>query len=326
MKAAWYDAQGDAEKVIQVGSFDKPICGDNEVIVKIFASGINPSDVKRRMGSRGKMEYPKIIPHSDGAGIIETIGKNIDPQRLGERVWVYNGQWNRPFGTAAEYISINQELAIHLPNNIDFEIGACLGIPAFTAHRAVFGEGTVTNKVVLVTGGAGSVGYFAIQMAKWGGARVIATVSSDEKAKMAKEAGADFVLNYKTQNIANQVMMLTGDGVDHIVEVDFGGNLETNVSILKINGSISTYASMGNTTPILPFYPLMQKSINIRLIFVYDLPKVARLSAVKDITQMLKDNSLNAKISHRFKLDDIVEAHKIIESGKTNGNVIINKF
>lgn len=326
MKSAWYQSQGQADQVLHIGEEPMPDLKPNEVLVRIYVSGINPSDVKRRLGSREAMEFPKIIPHSDGAGIIEAVGSNVINKKVGQRVWIYNAQWQRPYGTAAQYAALPQDLVIALPDNTDFTIGACLGVPAFTAHRAVFANGAVENKVVLVTGGAGSVGNFAIQMAKWGGATVITTVSCDEKAKLAKKAGADFVINYKTKDAIKNILAASPDGVDHIVDVDFGGNLAQSEAVLKTNGSISSYASMGDPNPIISFYKLFIKNPVLYFIYIYNLADNDRLMAINDINKMLEEQSLTTIIGARFTLDEIVSAHKLVEAGTTIGNIIIDRI
>jgi NADPH:quinone reductase len=324
MKAAWYEQQGTAESVLQIGEMPLPEARDNEVLIRLYASGINPSDVKRRQGARESMPYTRIIPHSDGAGIIEKVGARVPQDRIGERVWIYNAQWGRPYGTAAEFVALPAHFALPLPNNTSFEAGACLGIPAFTAHRCVFSEGSVHGKRIFVTGGAGSVGYYAVQFAKWGGARVIATVSNSEKAKHAKTAGADDVLNYREDNIIEKIKTLTrGTGVDHIVEVDFGENLSLSQEIIKLNGSIATYASMGNPHPQMPFYLLLFKGITLRFVNVYELPKKARYQAIKDIHLMLETRALTHDIAAQFPLDEIVAAHQFVESRTAIGNVVL---
>ncbi|MDP7386367.1 MAG: NADPH:quinone reductase, partial [Nitrospinota bacterium] len=236
MRAGWYEKQGPAGEVIQVGEMAAPEPGAGEVRVRLAVSGVNPSDAKNRLGARGPMKFPRVVPHSDGAGEIDRVGPGVDPARAGERVWVFNGQWDRPFGTAAEFIALPAGQAVRLPEGVTDAEGACVGIPGMTAHRCVFADGPVQGKTVLVTGGAGAVGHCAVQLAKWGGASVIATVSSDEKAERARGAGgavgggADHVVNYRTENVAERVRELTGgEGVDRIVEVDFGGNLEASL-------------------------------------------------------------------------------------------------
>ena len=324
MRAAWYDKQGPANKVLQVGEIPIPSVGPDEVLVRIRASGINPSDVKKRNGIREPMQVSRIIPHSDGAGIIEKIGSGINQYHIGQRVWIYNARWGRFYGTAAELVALPEKLLVPLPDNTSFESAACLGIPAMTAHRCVFSNGKVRDKTILITGGAGSVGHYAIQFAKWGGATVISTVSGVEKGKHAKSAGADHVLNYRKENIADKIREITNNqGVDHIVEVDFGGNLTIDQEAIRLNGCIATYASEGDPDPKLPFYPLLFKGATLNLINVYELPNDSRNSAIKDIDLMLESGILKHAIAKCFELNEIVSAHQFVESGAAIGNVIL---
>src|SRR5436305_5270140 len=226
MRAVWYDRQGAADEVLVWGELPTPDAGHGEVRVKLEGSGVNPSDTHRRRGPPA-MEYPRVITNSDGAGIVDQVGPGIDKIWLGKRVWLYNGQRNgRWMGTAAEYIALSVDLVTELSDHVSFAEGATLGVPAMTAHRAVFVAGSVQGKAVLVTGGAGAVGHYAVQLASWAGATVIATVSSDEKAERARAGGAAEAIDYRRQDVAARVLDITGGaGVDHIVEVDFGGNL-----------------------------------------------------------------------------------------------------
>jgi len=247
MRAAFYDRQGPAHEVLQLGSIERPEAGRGEVLVSVHASGVNPSDTYSRAGSQAPMAFPRVVPHQDGAGVIQAVGAGVPETRIGERVWVYEATWNRPNGTAAEYTVVPANRAVQLPESVGFDAGACLGIPALTAHRAVFSDGPVTGQSVLVTGGAGAVCGSAVQLAKWGGATVIATVSSDEKAQEARIVGADHIVNYRTQDVAEEIKRLTGGaGVDRIVEVDFGGNLPVSLQIIKLHGVIAGYATRGN--------------------------------------------------------------------------------
>jgi NADPH:quinone reductase len=243
MRAVWYDRQGAADEVLVCGELPTPNAGHGEVRVKLEASGVNPSDTYRRRGPPA-MEYPRVITNSDGAGVIDQVGPGVDQQRLGKRVWLYNGQRNgRWMGTAAEYIALPVDLVTELPDHVSFAEGATLGVPAMTAHRAVFVAGPVQGKTLLVTGGAGAVGHYAVQLASWAGATVIATVSSSEKADRARAGGAAHVIDYRAEDVAERVLDITGGvGVDHIAEVDFGGNLAATLRCLRVNGSIMIYA------------------------------------------------------------------------------------
>jgi len=325
MLAAWYEKLGNAKDVLTVGEVDIPEVGSGEVRVKVHASGVNPSDVKQRSGWGGlKMRHPRVIPHNDGSGVIDAVGEGVSPERVGERVWIYEATLSRPFGTAAEYVVVPSENAVLLPNNTEFAEGACLGVPAMTAHYSVFSDGTVTGQTILVTGGAGAVGNYAIQLAKWGGARVITTVSSSQKAEIASAAGADYVINYKTEDVAARIKEITGkEGVDRVVEVDFASNLETNLAILKRNGVIAAYASDSNTQPQIPFYSLVYKNITVHYVLVYVMPKAAHQAAAEDVTTCLKAGVLHHVIAQRFPLSEIAAAHEAVESGQAIGNVIV---
>jgi len=324
MKAAFYERNGPADDVLQVGYMPMPAPSPGEVLVRVKASGVNPSDVKSRAGLRAKMTYPRVIPHSDGAGVIEAIGAGIDPARVGERVWLWNGQWQRPFGTAAEYVALPSIQASHLPDGVPYEAGACLGIPAMTAHRCVFADGPVAGQTILVTGGAGAVGHYAIQLARWGGATVIATVSNAEKAAHAKAAGADRVVNYKSEDVVQAVKDFTnGQGADRAVEVEFGGNLQTTLACLKTNGTIAAYASSAVMEPKIPFYPMMFMGLTLRTVLVYILPEAARRQSIQDINQALVQGALVHAIAESYPLEKIAAAHKAVESGRMIGNVVV---
>jgi NADPH2:quinone reductase len=324
MKAAFYDRNGPADEVLQVAELPMPAPAAGEVLVRVKASGVNPSDVKSRAGLRAKMSYPRVVPHSDGAGVIEAIGAGVDPAQVGERVWLWNGQWQRPFGTAAEYIALPTFQAPHLPEGVPYEAGACLGIPAMTAHRCVFADGPVAGQTILVTGGAGVVGHYAIQLARWGGAKVIATVSGADKAAHAKAAGADRIVNYKSEDVVQAVKDFTkGQGVDRAIEVEFGGNLQTTLACLKTNGVIATYASSAVMEPKLPFYSMMFQGVTLRMVLVYVLPEAARRQSIQDINQALVQGALVHGIAETYPLDQIAAAHKAVESGKAIGNVVV---
>ena len=323
MHAAWYEKNGPAGEVLKLGELPSPTPGPGEVRVRLHASGINPFDIKTRGGLRQKIAYPKIIPHCDGAGVIDAVGEGVPATRMGERVWVFAAQWQRAFGTAAGQVALPQGQAVPLPENTSFPEGACLGIPAMTAHFGVFSDGLVTGLVILVTGGAGGVGHYAIQFAKWGGAKVIATVSGEEKAQLAMASGADHVINYRTENVVERVLALTdGVGVDRIVEVDFGGNLDVACNVLKTNGVIATYASMGEPEPKLPFYPLMFGNANLRLFVVFQMPYAAQAKAIADINRCCAEGAL----THRVKglpFEKIVAAQEMVEQGGEHSRLVL---
>lgn len=324
MRAAWYERNGPAADVLKVGDLPVPEPGPGEVRVRVIASGLNPTDVKARAGSR-PMGFPRIVPHQDGAGVIEEVGAGVPASRVGERVWMFIAQWQRPWGTAAEYTVVPAALAVRLPANTAFAEGACLGIPAVTAHRCLFADGPLDGATVLVTGGAGAVGHYAVQLAKWAGARVIATVSSREKAILAGEAGADHLVNYRAGDAAAEILELTGGvGVDRIVDVDFGANLAVSAKVLRVNGTIATYASMGDPEPKLPFYALMAKNAAIRPVLIYTMPTRAKDEAARHIVRLVEAGRLLHQIGARFPLERIAEAHQAQESGKITGNIVVD--
>ncbi|CAG0951670.1 2-haloacrylate reductase [Anaerolineales bacterium] len=325
MRAAFYECTGLAKDVLVVGDFPTPLPGPGEIRVKVTWSGVNPSDVKSRAGSRVKtLPFPRIVPHSDGSGMIDQVGAEVDPARVGERVWIWNAAWMRPFGTAAQYVVLPSNQAALLPDNVELAVGACLGIPALTAYHAVTVDGGVDGKIVLVAGGAGAVGHYAIQLAKIKGARqVIATVSGPEKAALAREAGADVVLNYKTDDLPSAIQDATsGQGVDRIVEVDFAANVNTDIAALRPNGEIVVYGS-GAAEISVPFSPAIRKGARMTFFIVYNLDPHVRERAIADLTILLKENRLNHNIAARLPLEKIAEAHEMVEGGRVIGNVVL---
>lgn len=325
MRAIWYETQGRAEDVLTLSELDEPQPGPGEVAVWIKASGVNPSDVKMRSGARGPMAVARQIPHSDGAGVIKAVGEGVDPARIGERVWTFNAAFKRAGGTCAEVCVLPVELTAPLPDGVSFEAGAALGVPALTAHRALTAGGSVEGRVVMVTGGAGAVGLQAIQLAKFmGAAQVLTTVSSPEKAEAAWEAGADEVIDYRRQDVAEAVEAATnGYGVDHVVDVEFGGNLAQSLAVLREQGSIASYGSEAERTPELPFYELMFRNISVYSVFVYRLTLEQRARAVTDVVRALEANALIPRIDRVFDLEDAADAHRRVEDGVKVGAVVV---
>ena len=326
MRAAWFDSFGSAKDVLQVGELETPVAGAGEVLVRLVASGVNPSDVKKRAGSfPDLLDGGFVIPNSDGAGIIEAVGDGVDAGRVGERVWIYQAQYGRRFGTAAEYVAIDARRAPKLPDAASFEIGACLGIPAMTAHRCVFADGDVAGQTILVTGGAGRVGHYAVQWASQAGASVIATASNDEDRETCLSAGAHHVVNHRSDDVVAEIMAVTdGAPVDRIVDVEFGGNLPTSVEVLRIGGTIATYASTNVPEPTLPFFQMMYKDITIRCVIVYAMPESAKDHAIADIDAALSANALQHRIAHTLPLDKIAESNELVEQGNIRGAVVLS--
>jgi len=325
MKAAYYDRTGPAREVLTVGELPTPMPGAGEVRVKIEWSGVNPSDVKSRAGLRSKtLAFPRIVPHSDGAGVIEEVGPDVPRSRIGERVWTWNAAWGRAFGTCAEYVVLPAHQAVPLPANVESEAGACLGIPALTAYHAVAVNGGVAGKSVLIAGGAGAVGHYAIQMARLMGARqVIATVSGPEKAALAKSAGADAALNYRTDDLGARVHELTsGEGIDRIIEVDLAANLANDCALLRPDGELVVYGSGKPEIPV-PFFPMIVKNIGVKFFIVYNLERETRRRAIAHLTSMLEHGRLQHNIAARVPLAKIADAHELVEQGRAIGNVVV---
>lgn len=327
MKAAYYEAKGPAWSVLHVGEVADPEPGPGEVRVRVHVSAVNPSDTKARGAWNGdvKMAWPRVIPHQDGAGVIDRVGAGVPASRAGERVWVYEAQWNRPFGTAAEYVLVPAANAVRLPDAVDFETGASLGIPAMTAHRCLFGDGPIRGRTILVAGGGGAVGEAAIHLATWGGAHVVATVSRPEQEAVARAAGAAEVVYRNREDVARRVLAITGgEGVDRVVEVAFEENVEIDRAVLKPNGVIATYASGGpESAPRLPFRQLMWRGITIHFVLVYVMPPEAHAAAARDTVAALESGRYRPHVGRRFGLDDIAEAHRMQESGSVVGKILV---
>jgi NADPH2:quinone reductase len=323
MRAAFYEKQGGPD-VIRTGEMDDLLPGPGEVRVRLAVSGVNPSDALRRSGRSGAMAFPRITPHSDGSGTIDMVHPELSADLIGSRVWVYNAQWLRPFGTAAEYVCVPAPQAVPLPPSADFFTGATLGIPACTAHRCVFSDGPVAGLNVLVVGGAGVVGRYAIQLAKWGGATVFTTVGSDEQAALAREAGANYAINYRTEPVGPKIMDLTaGRGIDRIAELDFSGNLNANMALLAPNGVIAAYFNRTDPQPVLPFLPMMLKSVSLRFVLVYLLPPDARRQALEDIDAALRENALRPHVGRVYSLEETAQAHDDLDHSRLTGNALI---
>ena len=325
MKAAWYEKIGAAAEVLHVGEIENPQPNEGEVLVELKTSGVNPSDVKTRAGARGELQFPQIIPHSDGGGIITQVGQGVDQGRIGERVWIWNGAFGRAHGTCAEMIALPSDQAVSLPDETSFEAAACLGIPASTAYYGMLCDGSVENQTVLVTGGAGAVGYYGIQLAKWSGATVITTVSGDEKAKVASDAGADLIINYREEDVVSAIKDFTNDeGVDRILEVEFGGNLSVSEEVIKPNGTVAAYGSVAVMEPSLPFYNLMFKGVKLNTYLIYIVSESDRSMIVNGLNEAINDGALNHIIAESYALDDIINAHQSMESNQVIGNIVIN--
>ena len=325
LRAAYFEKFGPARDVLEIGDVDSPAPGPGEVLVRLSHSGINPSDVKKRAGSfPNLLDDGFVIPNSDGAGVIQAVGDGVGDERVGERVWVYQAQFGRRFGTAAEFAALASERAPRLPGNASFETGACLGIPAMTAHRCVFADGDVHGQSILITGGAGRVGHYAIQWAKLGGARVIATASNADDEKTCCKAGANRVVNHRDDAFAAAVLEANNEApVDRIIDVEFGANLDASLKVLRTGGTIATYSSTQVPEPSLPFFQMMYQDITLRFVIVYAMPEAAKQAAIDDITTALRNEELQHRVASVMPLADIAAANELVEQGTIRGAVLL---
>lgn len=322
MRAAFYERNGAARDVLSVADVDTPVAGPGEVLVRLKTSGVNPSDVKAREGRTRKIAYPRVIPHSDGAGVIETVGAGVPASRKGERVWVWNAQWKRAFGTCAEYVVLPAQYAVPMPAHISDEAGACLGIPAMTAYNAVDVAGVASGMTVLVTGGAGGVGHYAIQFAKARGATVLTTVSSDAKADLAKKAGADHTIDYKREDVGERVAALTDrHGVDAIIEMDIANNAKYIPSVIKPKGNVVIYGTSAPQATIPSGFSILN-STRYQFMLVYEITPAEFQSAIAAINSGFERGALKNRVGQVFALDDVVAAHEAVERGSF-GNVVL---
>lgn len=326
MRAVTYGRYGPARDVLELGEHPEVAPQAGEVRVALTFSAVNPSDVKRRASARPGIEEPpfdSVCPHSDGAGVIEEVGDGVDPTRVGERVWVWNGHWQRNWGTAAEKITLDAAQAVPLPEGVSFETGAQLGIPGLTAAHCVLGGGSVAGKTVLVHGGAGSVGYLAVQLAKWGGARVIATANPTDFDRV-RHGGADTVLDYRSATLAADINAAAGRPVERIIDVEFGANIAVDAEVIAPNGVISVYGSQKEQTPTLPFYALLFKAVTIDIALIYILPDAPRRAAIKALHAAIAGGALDCPVDRVFKLSQTAVAHESVEQGGRNGATLID--
>jgi NADPH2:quinone reductase len=315
MRAIWYDRQGPAHDVLQVGELPDPEPGPGEVRVRVRLSGVNPGDTKKRRGWLGSsMPYPRVIPHSDAAGTIDAVGDGVDRARVGRRAWVYGAQSYRPFGTSAQFTVVPAGLAVDLPDEVSDELGACLGIPGITAHRAVFADGPVTGATVLVHGVLGGVGSLAAQLARWGGASVIGTVRRSQDAPLTESLGAVRTVALDQPDPAAAIREIAPDGVDRIIEVSFSDNADLDAAVVKVGTVIATYATRDDR-PAFPFWPLLFDNVTIRLLGSDDFPTAAKQQAATDLTAAAEAGALSAATGSPFPLGKVAEAHDRVDTG-----------
>jgi NADPH:quinone reductase-like Zn-dependent oxidoreductase len=325
MRAAYYDRQGPADEVLCVAELPTPQPGPGEVRVRMHMSGLNPTDLKARTGFSAPMPFPRIIPHQDGAGVIDAVGDPEEAGRIGQRVWIYEAQYGRASGTAAAFVVVPAGHAVPLPGDVSFEVGASLGIPALTAHRCLFADGDINGRRVLVQGGAGVVGTAAVLLAKWAGAWVAATVMNAEQAIIARAAGADLVLDRLNDDVAGAINTHTrGAGVDRIVEVNVQANLDLDLACLASGGVISAYAAAQATDELsLPLLRAMVHGCVLRFVYIYSVPQEAKIHAIRDITACLASGAYSPHVGLKVDLQKIAEAHQALEAGTVMGKVLI---
>lgn len=327
MRAAWYESQGEARSVLVVGTMEDPVPGPGEVRIAVQRSGINPGDVKKRSNAFGVgMPFPRVIPHSDGSGSVDAAGEGVSTAMIGERVWCFGAQSYRPFGTAAEFVVVPVGQVAQLPSNATWDQGACLGIPGITAHRAVHVGGEVKGRKVLVQGGAGAVGMAAVAIAKHAGAWVIATVRSEADSAIARGAGADEVLRTDglgPEQIVESVLALTSDGIDHVVEVAFQANVAVDEKVLKLGGSIASYAT-NRPDPQIPFWNLVFKNARLYFLGSDDFPAEAKRKAAADLSEMLAHGWAGYPVGSVLPLDEIAAAQELVEQGSKGGRVLLD--
>jgi NADPH2:quinone reductase len=321
VRAIWYERQGSASETLQLGEMQAPEPEPGEVRVRNLLSGVNPGDTKKRRGWLGsEMPFPRVIPHSDAAGVIESVGEDVAPERVGERVWVFGAQSYRPLGTAAELTVVPSHQAVALPGGVSDELGACLGIPGITAHRAVFADGPVSGQTILVQGVLGAVGSLAAQLARWGGATVIGTVRHRADLARVPTAVANAVA-LEDPNAAEAIRAVTDGGVDRIIEVSFSDNADLDAAVVKNQAVIAAYAT-GSDRPGFPFWPMLFENVTIRLLGSDDFPLEAKTQAAADLTKAAQEGALSLDIHVPLPLEQTAEAHERVDAG-TRGRVLV---
>ncbi len=323
MRAVWYESNGPAGEVLVTGEMARPEPKEDEVLVRLHASGINPSDVKARAGAR-PMAFDRVIPHSDGAGVVEAVGEAIGDFDVGARVFIRNGQWRRALGSAAAYIALDAGLVHPLPDAVSFEVGASLGIPGMTAAHAVLKDGPVDGASLLVQGGGGTVARLAVQIARASGARVITTSSRADQRRRLIGLGASAALDYRDPELAHQIIAANGGRpIDRVIDAEVGANLDTSLEVLREGGMIAGYGSVKHPNPELPFIKMMFKNITLSSILVYLLEDddAARYAAI--LGKMLSAETVQLSVAAALGLEEAVQAHEMVEAGNRDGAVVL---
>jgi NADPH2:quinone reductase len=323
-RCVYYERSGPAREVLALGEMEVAPPGPDEVLVRVRFSGVNPADVKARSGAPGRaMAFPRVVPHHDGAGIVEKAGTGVDRALIGRPVWLFSAQHRRPFGTAAQYITIAGANVVPLPANVPLEVGACLGIPVMTAWHATLNGPPITGRTVLVTGGAGAVGHCAVQLARRHGAFVVATVSSEAKAREAEEAGAHATVDYRAADAAEQVLRATnGHGADVIVDVDTTSNAELLARTVAQDGHIASYGSAAVVAQM-PVRDLRLRCATVRFMTLYHLGGDTLRAIAAGINATLEADGLRHRIARQLPLSETAAAHEAVEGGAVSGKVIV---
>jgi NADPH:quinone reductase len=334
MRSIVYTERGGPD-VLRVVARPTPEPGPGEVLVRVHRSGVNPTDWKARAGSGGV--DPPQVPNQDGSGVVGAVGPGVDPTRVGERVWLWEAAYERPNGTAQDYVALPEAQAVPLPADVPFDLGASLGIAFLTAHRALtvseggpdrLTPGALAGRAVLVAGGAGAVGNAAIQLARWAGATVLTTVSGPEKGSLATAAGAHHVIDYRRQDVVAAVRAVAPPGVDAVVEVAPGVNADIDVGVVAVHGTVAVYATDGGDDVRLPVRPLMGPNARWQFVLVYTEPVAAKQSGVAAVSAAVADGAVRVgpnaglPITH-FPLERIGEAHEAVRTG-TVGKVLVD--
>lgn len=323
MRATWYDQQGPAAEVLDVGELPDPEPGPGEVRVRLRLSGVNPGDTKKRRGWLGsEMPFPRVVPHSDGAGTVDAVGHGVDPGRVGRRVWVFGAQSYRAGGTAAELTVVPDWTAVDLPDHVSDQLGACLGIPGITAHRCVFADGPVTGQTVLVQGVLGAVGSLASQLARWGGATVIGTVRRQQDLERVDPRVVHHAVSLDAADPAAAIRAEAPDGVDRVVEVSFAANADLDAAVVGLGAVVAAYAT-GQDRPSFPFWPMLFANVTIRLLGSDDFPVAAKEQAAADLTTAAAEGALAVVVEEPLPLARVAEAHDRVDAG-ARGRVLLS--
>ena len=326
MKAAWFEDIGPAREVFHIGEIGDPVAGPGEVVVRAHVHGVNPTDCKRRAGNQGRPASPKVIPGYDAAGVIESVGPGVDPGRIGQRVWAWECARAKWDGAAAQRVRVPASRAVPLPGGVSFDDGASLGVPALTACHALMMGGPLEGETVIVTGAAGAVCNYAVQLAKRMGATVIGVVrGAEDRTEDARRAGADHIINTDHQSLKEAALDLTGGkGARTMIDLDLGAHLDFAWRIVAMNGTIASFGSASNPAPSIDWPKFMYRNIKLCGVAIFEVPEEAKLRAVNYVQESLEAGALWHRVDSRFPLDQIAAAHERQETGRPRGKVLVD--